>query len=167
MRFSLKSKKLFLGSLAGLLVFIMLRKRQGEGQGTFLERMYSLSEKFAKKYGYSKEVAKYVTGVAYLESGNGTSKLARKSNNFFGMMRPNVRPTLALPIGVMADEGVFAEFSSMSDSCEDYYMWADYTKMPKDADSSLKWVMAMKARNYMAADVMTYNATVQQISKSL
>jgi flagellum-specific peptidoglycan hydrolase FlgJ len=57
---------------------------------------------------------------AVLESGNFSSKIAKKNNNLFGMRMPKIRKTTAI-----GQRYGYAKYNNWKDSIKDYKLWQD------------------------------------------
>lgn len=98
-------------------------------------------EVVGRTYGYNWKFITYSKGLAYLESGNGQSKLSVEHNNYFGMTVPSRRSQPAGTYKVnMSDNGDpnvtnFSGYTSIRASVVDYYMRQNafkLSKAPKD-----------------------------------
>lgn len=91
---------------------------------------------------YTEEQIVYLQAKAMEESGFATSRLCVDFNNCFGMMQPNIRPTLSQG-PTPAAEGDFATFQSQVQSIQDLKLYYDY------------WAANGKSGSPMVADVQS------------
>lgn len=168
MKFQYQLRRFLPALLVGLLLFISRLKASGSplapGSANltgFWARVRPLTDKWAAHYGYDPEVGKYAAAVAALESGRGSSRLAREANNLFGMMQPSTRKTTSIGT-IQAAEGIFARFADWDASVHDYFLWCEARKMPKSATVD-QWVGGMKSRGYFGAPLSVYLGSISSL----
>jgi len=99
----------------------------------------------------------FVFAQALLESGNFTSKLARRHNNLFGMKVPSKRETLA----IKKSKSGYAVYSHWRDSVRDYLLFQEYVMKRHDTE---KEYIAYISRRY--SETPDYLIKVKKVIKS-
>lgn len=117
------------------------------------KEMKALITKEANKLVCASQVP-FLVSVSAFETGGFKSPVCCNNKNLFGMKHPKDRPTLDI-----GSDNQYARYISFPDSVVDFYLWYDYTKMPR-CHSLSGFVREMKNRSYFEADYNKYLAGV-------
>ncbi len=104
----------------------------------FIGEITPIVQKYAEEYGYSQEVVPAIVAQACLESGYGTSNIASKANNFFGIKHGDKTYYNGMAydsvsgqtyktdeISIYPDSKYWRSYSSMDDSVKGYFEFLD------------------------------------------
>jgi hypothetical protein len=109
--------------------------------------------------GVSPRTAKFWTAVSKFETGNFTSALFLKHNNFWGMKFPVKRETTALHS--VPPKG-FASYRSRVDAVRDLLLYMREFNYPNDFTSAEELVSFMKKKGYFEEPLQFYLAGVKK-----
>ena len=101
-------------------------------------------------------MAEIIVAQAVLESGNFGSNLAKKHNNFFGMMHPHIRPTTSLgPWAKAEGRRGYASYCSVKESTLDLILWLRYNKIGTIC-TTYSYSRTLKKYGYFGSNVEDY-----------
>lgn len=109
-----------------------------------LDSAESVVYQFYTRLGYSNQVALAITALAVHESGYFKSSLTIHHNNVFGMNKPKVRATVALPKPVYTKDGIKASYSTIYDGLYDFHLWLSRYPKPQTAEEFLMLLRRVK-----------------------
>lgn len=137
-------KKLTFAFLTALIAFASVNAQPPHKE--FVEKYQGLAGELMHEFGIP---ASIILGVSMVESGHGTSKLARKFNNYFGIVGKNFNAVKKL-----GHRSRYKEYESDTASfrhfCEVLSRKSYYTKLKGNNDYKV-WLRAMKNAGYAEA----------------
>lgn len=137
-------RKIILAITVALIAFSSVKAQAPHEQ--FIEKYQGIAGELMHEYGIPASV---ILGVSMVESGHGTSKLAKKFNNFFGIMGNNQNA-----IKKLGHRSRYKEYESDTASfrhfCEVISKKKFYAKLQGNNDYKA-WLKAMKNAGYSEA----------------
>lgn len=120
-----------------------------------------ISSRRLKRSKYAR-YAKWIEAMARHESGNYTSRLAKESNNIFGMGFPYSRTASNDGMTEYKIEGQYmSNYKNIDQAIQDLLLWFDYNNFPTNLSSVDEFSDKLREKGYYTDSVSNYTNSLK------